>query len=79
MKSGTSMATPHVAGLVAYLIDLRGNCSASDMIQLVKDLALQDTLTNLRESHRMWWDSAYGCSPADKTDTPNLLAHLPLS
>ncbi|KAH8806959.1 peptidase S8/S53 domain-containing protein [Flagelloscypha sp. PMI_526] len=34
--SGTSMAAPHVSGLVAYFISLMGNKSPADMAQLLK-------------------------------------------
>ncbi|KAH6891649.1 peptidase S8/S53 domain-containing protein [Coprinopsis sp. MPI-PUGE-AT-0042] len=39
MMSGTSMATPHVAGLVAYLIAKDGNISPAAMSTKVKNLA----------------------------------------
>ncbi|KAG6826465.1 hypothetical protein H0H92_015677, partial [Tricholoma furcatifolium] len=42
--SGTSMATPHVAGLVAYLMSLQGNTSPKDMRDTVRNLAQQDAL-----------------------------------
>ncbi|KAI0319122.1 serine protease [Amylostereum chailletii] len=43
--SGTSMATPHVAGLIAYLIGLNGNSSPADMSNLLKSTAVQDALS----------------------------------
>ncbi|TFK69032.1 serine proteinase [Pluteus cervinus] len=39
IQSGTSMATPHVAGLVAYLIGLYGNKPPAEMISLVQSLS----------------------------------------
>ena len=38
--SGTSMATPHVAGLVAYLIGKDGKVSPAEMEKKVKDPAV---------------------------------------
>ncbi|RDB29494.1 Cuticle-degrading protease [Hypsizygus marmoreus] len=45
--SGTSMATPHVAGLVAYLIGTRGNTTPAAMSTLLKSLAVKSALTGL--------------------------------
>jgi len=45
--SGTSMATPHVAGLIAYLIGLRGNVSPAAMSTQLKSLALNGVLTGI--------------------------------
>lgn len=45
--SGTSMATPHVAGLAAYLASLEGYPGAAGMCQRIKDLATRDIVTNL--------------------------------
>ncbi|KAJ2915902.1 hypothetical protein MD484_g4494, partial [Candolleomyces efflorescens] len=45
--SGTSMATPHVAGLVAYLISLEGNVSPADMEAKLKSYSLKGVLTGL--------------------------------
>ena len=50
--SGTSMSTPHVAGLVAYLISVNGNVAPDAMQELVKSLSVKDALTGLRKSHR---------------------------
>ncbi|KAH8825812.1 serine protease [Flagelloscypha sp. PMI_526] len=47
LLDGTSMATPHVAGLVAYLISAYGNRSPGDMQDLVKNVALQDKISGL--------------------------------
>lgn len=45
--SGTSMATPHVAGAIAYLISLRGNTSPAGMSTLLKSLAIASPLTGV--------------------------------
>ncbi|KAF8641441.1 hypothetical protein AX16_009954 [Volvariella volvacea WC 439] len=45
--SGTSMATPHVAGLVAYLIGLEGNKSPADMSDRLKQLAQKGVLSGI--------------------------------
>ncbi|KIL60981.1 hypothetical protein M378DRAFT_874023 [Amanita muscaria Koide BX008] len=45
--SGTSMATPHVSGLVAYLIALQGNLSPAEMISQVQNLAVGGILNSI--------------------------------
>ncbi|RDB21875.1 Cuticle-degrading protease [Hypsizygus marmoreus] len=45
--SGTSMATPHVAGLIAYLISTRGNTSPAAMSTLLKSLSLKGVLSGI--------------------------------
>lgn len=45
--SGTSMATPHVAGLVAYFISLNGNSSPAAMIDYVRSVGLSGVITGL--------------------------------
>ncbi|KAJ8457203.1 hypothetical protein ONZ45_g863 [Pleurotus djamor] len=45
--SGTSMATPHVAGLVAYLIGLQGNVSPAAMSDKIKSLSLKGVLSGI--------------------------------
>ncbi|KAH8836112.1 serine protease [Flagelloscypha sp. PMI_526] len=45
--SGTSMATPHVAGLVAYLISLFGNDTPANIADLLKSYADVDALSGL--------------------------------
>ncbi|KAF9531518.1 serine protease [Crepidotus variabilis] len=45
--TGTSMAAPHVAGLVAYLISAGGNLSPDDMSTLVKNLAAKGVLSDI--------------------------------
>lgn len=45
--SGTSMATPHVAGLVAYLISVHGNKTPAEIEALVVELSSKDALTGI--------------------------------
>ncbi|KIM41100.1 hypothetical protein M413DRAFT_445822 [Hebeloma cylindrosporum] len=45
--SGTSMATPHIAGLIAYLIGLQGNTSPADMSNKLKNLGLKGVLSGI--------------------------------
>ncbi|KAK0215376.1 serine protease [Armillaria fumosa] len=45
--SGTSMATPHVSGLVAYLIGLNGNQSPAAISSLIKSLGVSGVLSSI--------------------------------
>ncbi|KAK7686101.1 hypothetical protein QCA50_010913 [Cerrena zonata] len=45
--SGTSMATPHVSGLVAYLIGRNGNVSPPVMSNILNSLAVKGILTGI--------------------------------
>ena len=47
--SGTSMATPHVAGLIAYFIGRHGNISPAAMSSLLKSFAVRGVLTGIRK------------------------------
>ncbi|KAG5634712.1 hypothetical protein H0H81_001009 [Sphagnurus paluster] len=44
---GSTTATPHVAGLVAYLIGLQGNISPADMTSTLKSLSLKAVITGI--------------------------------
>ncbi|KAG5638816.1 hypothetical protein H0H81_009789 [Sphagnurus paluster] len=48
--TGTSMATPHVAGIVALLIGRDGNTSPSEMLTKVKSLSVKGVLKDIRAS-----------------------------
>uniref|UniRef100_A0A4Q2D319 Serine protease n=1 Tax=Candolleomyces aberdarensis TaxID=2316362 RepID=A0A4Q2D319_9AGAR len=45
--SGTSMASPHIAGLIAYLIGRDGNVSPAAMEKKLRDLALKGVLSGV--------------------------------
>ncbi|KDR86145.1 hypothetical protein GALMADRAFT_261704 [Galerina marginata CBS 339.88] len=45
--SGTSMATPHIAGLIAYLIGLQGNITPASMSTKLKSLSVKSVLTGI--------------------------------
>ncbi|KAI0716848.1 peptidase 1 [Earliella scabrosa] len=45
--SGTSMATPHVAGLVAYLVSLEGDKPPRDVLARIKEFSPDGILTGL--------------------------------
>jgi cerevisin len=43
------MATPHIAGLVAYLIARSGNVTPAAMATQIKNLATKSVITGVRE------------------------------
>ncbi|KAG9285418.1 hypothetical protein G9A89_010893 [Geosiphon pyriformis] len=45
--SGTSMASPHVAGFIATIISQNGNKSPAEMQKLIKEMATRGVLKNL--------------------------------
>ncbi|KAJ3576376.1 hypothetical protein NP233_g467 [Leucocoprinus birnbaumii] len=45
--SGTSMATPHIAGLIAYLISVRGNTSPAAMTSLLQSLSQKGVISGI--------------------------------
>jgi len=49
-ESGTSMATPHVAGFVAYLLTLDSTLTPATVDSTIKSTSLKDVLTNIRKS-----------------------------
>lgn len=44
--SGTSMATPHVAGLAAYLLALEGKKTPANLCRRIQELALTNVIQN---------------------------------
>ncbi|KAG8741622.1 subtilisin-like serine protease [Ceratobasidium sp. 414] len=51
VDSGTSMAAPHVAGLVAYLLAFEGPRTPAEMKTRVQSLALTGVLSNIRKGY----------------------------
>ncbi|KAG4255243.1 hypothetical protein FPRO04_03776 [Fusarium proliferatum] len=49
LESGTSMATPHVTGLVAYLLGLK-NIKASELCNLLATMSLEDVIKGIPEN-----------------------------
>ena len=49
--SGTSMSTPHVSGLVAYLLGLDSSLSPAQVEATIKNKALPDVLFGVRKYH----------------------------
>jgi oryzin len=49
-KTGTSMASPHVAGLVSYIRGLEGPSTAKDIKARIYALATKDVLSDVKES-----------------------------
>ncbi|KAI2466220.1 oryzin precursor [Annulohypoxylon bovei var. microspora] len=51
--SGTSMATPHVAGLGAYLLGLEGARDPGALCDRIQDLATPDVVTDSQSTHNI--------------------------
>jgi len=49
MLSGTSMATPHVAGFAAYLLGIDGTLTPAQIAKIIDDKSLKNVLSNIRE------------------------------
>jgi len=47
VKSGTSMATPHVTGIVATILSMNGNMPADAMTATIKALSVKDILHHI--------------------------------
>lgn len=47
--SGTSMSTPHVSGLVAYLLGLDSSLTPTEVETTIKNQALKNVLSGVRE------------------------------
>ena len=47
--SGTSMATPNVAGLVAYFLSIVGPSTTTTMSDVIKTISTKGALRNIRE------------------------------
>jgi len=47
--SGTSMAVPHVAGYAAYCFSLDSSITPDDVVDIIKNFALDNVLTGIRK------------------------------
>ncbi|KAG8937330.1 subtilisin-like serine protease [Tulasnella sp. 418] len=47
--SGTSMATPHVSGLAAYLLSIHGSKSPEALAKMIKNLAVKKVISDIPE------------------------------
>ncbi|MDQ3981481.1 MAG: S8 family serine peptidase [Actinomycetota bacterium] len=56
--TGTSMAAPHVAGIVAQLLQVRSSLTPAEIEDLLEDTA-----------HKFEWGAPYGRDPANRDDT----------
>ncbi|KAJ3576646.1 hypothetical protein NP233_g271 [Leucocoprinus birnbaumii] len=74
--SGTSMATPYVAGVIAYLIGENGNMSPAKMDTLLKSVSLQNILAGICEYLLLTFElgNTNALSYSD-SGTVNILAH----
>ncbi len=45
------MATPHISGLIAYLLASDGNVSPADLQAKIQGLAQKDALEDVRKCH----------------------------
>lgn len=69
------MATPHVAGLVAYLISVNGNVSPATMSTNIKNLATKNALTGLRTSPSIRLECFMETKKSSASGTVNYLAY----
>ena len=79
--SGTSMATPHVAGFAAYLLGLDSSLTPAKIAEIIKEKARDGILSGVREFFRstlhVWPpDAEFGVPIA--TGTINKLLNNPL-
>lgn len=63
-------ATPHIAGLVAYLIGLNGNVSPATMSANIKSLALSGVLSGIRTSPTRTTATLLTCTQRPARSTP---------
>ena len=69
------MATPHVAGLLAYLISVNGNSSPASLTSTLKGLGQSGVLTGIRESESIYAQTSEYSFIVLASGTVNLLAH----
>ncbi|KAI0366478.1 serine proteinase [Pilatotrama ljubarskyi] len=82
---GTSFASPHVAGIVAYFISLGGNVWPAEMMNRITQLALKGVLTDIRKWSKRAQVASYSLKGTNAVlfvdfflaaaGTPNLLAN----
>ena len=61
--SGTSMAAPHISGLIAYFIARDGNTTPSLMMDKIQGAAQKGVLANIRVSYIIYFDRLLLTSP----------------
>ena len=75
--SGTSMATPHISGLVAYLIAKDGNLTPAAMATKVKNLAAVGYISGLRKLSDTRLQARVGTESPPASGTGNRMAQVP--
>lgn len=72
--SGTSMAAPHISGLIAYFIARDGNTTPSLMRDKIQGAAQKDILANIRVFYTIYFDQLFTHVSCQASGTVNYLA-----